>query len=66
VLIAHGQERITHQHDHVEPCIFNLRFGLGASQETLLDAILDDAPDEVDEFGRNVNIGKRREAEARR
>lgn len=32
----------------------------------MLDAVLDDAPDEVDEFGRNVNIGKRREAEARR
>ncbi|KAF5833158.1 hypothetical protein DUNSADRAFT_10608 [Dunaliella salina] len=39
---------------------------LDEAEEALADAVLEDAPDEVDEFGRNVNIGKRREADARR
>eukprot|EP00200_Dunaliella_tertiolecta_P007949 CAMPEP_0202376512 /NCGR_PEP_ID=MMETSP1127-20130417/6991_1 /ASSEMBLY_ACC=CAM_ASM_000462 /TAXON_ID=3047 /ORGANISM="Dunaliella tertiolecta, Strain CCMP1320" /LENGTH=980 /DNA_ID=CAMNT_0048974315 /DNA_START=38 /DNA_END=2981 /DNA_ORIENTATION=- len=39
---------------------------LEEAEEALADAVFEDAPDEVDEFGRNVNIGKRREAEARR
>lgn len=38
---------------------------LDEAEEGLADAVLD-GPEEVDEFGRSVNIGRRREADARR